>query len=363
MSKRSGFTLVELLVVISIIGILVALLLPAVQAARETARKAQCSTQLRELGQAAISYESSKKYFPGWQDVVARNSGLPLDASTPGASGTSNKVAGWPVLLMPYMDDRPTFDLWDDPTVALNDPRLTKFKPVLACPSRETRFRDDAYTSYVANAGFLPTGADPPVYANIATSGKVVPTAGTDYWDVHQGANGVFVDRVPVPSAATKLTALAPKRLPRVTMTDINDGLTNTLLFTENLMAGLWGAGDPRGYGTKRQLSMTFVWLYATEGNVTGTTSGPTPTAVVTADMKINGNNKQNREPNGITAKTCRPSAWHNGGVNVVFADKHTTFLTQQIDYDVYQQLMTADSKKSNMYVKGYVLRATDIGQ
>ena len=62
--KRTAFTLVELLVVIAIIGILVALLLPAIQAAREASRRTQCISQIRQLGVAVLNFESANKHFP-----------------------------------------------------------------------------------------------------------------------------------------------------------------------------------------------------------------------------------------------------------------------------------------------------------
>ncbi|MDA1054514.1 MAG: DUF1559 domain-containing protein [Planctomycetota bacterium] len=362
-STSRGFTLVELLVVIAIIGVLVALLLPAVQAARESARRMQCSTQLRELGQAALAFESAKKHFPGWQEIVARDTSAPLPTS---GADTKNKVAGWPVLLLPYLDQNSLYDLWDDQSVRNDDVRLASFLPIYSCPSRESKYRSDSYTSYVANAGFsvIPTGTD-------AKNG----TPGSAYWTAHNQNTGVFLDRVPFNVAGVILGSLTPKRLNEVTTTDIDDGLSNTLLFAENLMGGKWNHANVAGYGTTHQCEITFHWFIASDGVVCQVTPTPLkPNVVWKINGKLSGAKRPPAAPDTLplanTPSTnidawkavARPSAWHSGGVNVVFSDKHTTFLSQQVDYDVYQQLITTYGKKTQMPCKNYVLRAEDMG-
>ncbi len=358
-STSRGFTLVELLVVIAIIGVLVALLLPAVQAARESARKMQCNTQLRELGQAALTFESSKKRFPGWQEIVARNAGVPIAAA---GTDMSNKPAGWPVLLLPYLDQSALYDKWDDQAVAAGNSALKQFLPIYSCPSRQTAFRSDSYTSYVANAGY---SVDP-------TSTEISKDDGSgSYWSTHDKTKGVFLDRVPYDPSGNALGTLLPKRLNEVTTTDIEDGLSNTLLFAENLLGGKWNDANKYGYGqldsnnVSAQCEITFHWFGRSDG-VICTTSAVKPSA----DMKINGNApgaSPGADPTVLSGASAwkiaaRPSSWHSGGVNVVFGDKHTIFLNEAIDYDVYQQLMTPYGKKSSMPCSGYVLRAEDFG-
>jgi prepilin-type N-terminal cleavage/methylation domain-containing protein len=104
--RKCAFTLVELLVVITIIGILIALLLPAVQAAREAARRMQCQNNMKQVGLAVLNYESQYKTFPPsscWQSGVSPND-----------SGQFNNYrANWVIFILPFMDQQSLHDKFD----------------------------------------------------------------------------------------------------------------------------------------------------------------------------------------------------------------------------------------------------------
>ncbi len=132
MSRRRGFTLVELLVVIAIIGILVALLLPAVQSAREAARRMQCQNNLKQLGLALHSYHDQFKSFPPcahWNDIgrvrVVNNQEL---------------SENWVIMILPFLEQQALYDSFDlerfitDP---VNAPARGTELAVMLCPSDE----------------------------------------------------------------------------------------------------------------------------------------------------------------------------------------------------------------------------------
>src|SRR5688572_8007436 len=89
--NRRAFTLVELLVVIAIIGILVALLLPAIQAAREAARRAQCQNNLRQVAVGVLNYENSYKELP-WGSSYAR-------------TAASERKGNWVIVILPFLEE------------------------------------------------------------------------------------------------------------------------------------------------------------------------------------------------------------------------------------------------------------------
>jgi prepilin-type N-terminal cleavage/methylation domain-containing protein/prepilin-type processing-associated H-X9-DG protein len=137
--EPAAFTLVELLVVIAIIGILVALLLPAIQAARESARRAQCTSNLKNVGLALQNYHDVNKYFP----VVAHLSRLDPNTPTDDILSHSRLFENWAISILPYLEEQSLADRfvfnYTNPlkTLRASDnviPRSTEIN-VMLCPS------------------------------------------------------------------------------------------------------------------------------------------------------------------------------------------------------------------------------------
>jgi prepilin-type N-terminal cleavage/methylation domain-containing protein/prepilin-type processing-associated H-X9-DG protein len=113
--RKRGFTLIELLVVIAIIAVLISLLLPAVQQAREAARRAQCKNNLKQIGLAVMNYESAFNSFPmgsnvPWCGYGGDNNTSALDASTAVIPGNGQFGPNWAVAILPFIEQQPLYD-------------------------------------------------------------------------------------------------------------------------------------------------------------------------------------------------------------------------------------------------------------
>jgi prepilin-type N-terminal cleavage/methylation domain-containing protein/prepilin-type processing-associated H-X9-DG protein len=152
---RSGFTLVELLAVIAIIGILIALLLPAIQAAREAARRAQCTNHLKQIGLALQTYHDSQKSFPM------------------GRERTDQRAVSWAFRLLPEIEESSIYTAFDD-TARVDDPiNSTAMRTpieIYACPSRRQAAADRNFDN-----NDMPPAADA---QHVATLGDYAANAG-----------------------------------------------------------------------------------------------------------------------------------------------------------------------------------------
>jgi prepilin-type N-terminal cleavage/methylation domain-containing protein len=147
-----GFTLVELLVVIAIIGVLVALLLPAIQAAREAARRMQCKNNLRQVGIGMLNHHDAQKAFPTGGSHWGVNIAAYVQNGT--ALGVKQQGLGWGYQILPYLEQGALKN------IATNDALQSNSVPIYICPSRRgvVRPQGRVLTDYAANQPFTRIG-------------------------------------------------------------------------------------------------------------------------------------------------------------------------------------------------------------
>lgn len=137
--RRPAFTLVELLVVMAIIGVLIALLLPAVQATRESARRSQCLNNLRQIGLATISYHDAHGTLPAGNFAVM--AGVCTGAQFTNPNNPSQDHVNWAILILPYLEQQALFNRYDFTTyneAPENREVRESLPPVYACPSDDS---------------------------------------------------------------------------------------------------------------------------------------------------------------------------------------------------------------------------------
>ncbi len=347
--NRNAFTLVELLVVIAIIGALVGLLLPAVQSAREAARRTSCSNNLRQFGLAMFNYESARGHFP------------PTDVRVSGTTGF-----GWSFhsRLLPYAEEAGLADRFDfkqqaftgnfsaqQPTAAF----VTLFAtpvPMLLCPS------DPAPTVNKSN-GYDYGGNNYMVSFGSARADG----AGTYYWDFSKPTDGIVFEnskvRISKITDGTSKTAIASEAV-----RSIANGTADAVTFA---------AGSPprMPYQYTANASSTHAWNSSTlkTGSMTSPTTqqaddlvnrwteltswrhagspsmrgrGQAWAATTAGNSLTNGFLPPNSTiPDYVVhwSGFFGPKSFHPGGANVLFGDGRVVLLSDKTDKDLHRDL------------------------
>jgi prepilin-type N-terminal cleavage/methylation domain-containing protein/prepilin-type processing-associated H-X9-DG protein len=306
MTHKRAFTLVELLVVIAIIGILIALLLPAINAARESGRRSQCSNNQKQLGLGFVTYEAALGVFPPGRSGYD-GSGAPANTPCSGRSGTSGFVYILPYVelgdiyktFMPFANGALFPTCSDSTTTGWETPQigavLQRRPGTFVCPSDTSQ---PTYQSY-------PTSS----YAMMM--GTYGPGPPYSYSETAKQQNTGMFNYVHARKAQ-----------------QVKDGLSHTIFLGEAMVSDQDPSSNYWARATRFQLSMRSSF------NPINTPPGQGATST---------------DENNITFNGAFGSR-HPGGANFCFGDGHVIFISENVDMSTYQAMSTVAGSENLMY-------------
>lgn len=331
---RSGFSFVELLVVLFIVTLLMGLLFPTLLQVREVSRKNQCRNNLRNLALAVTSFDTTFRRLPA--------SGYIYD---PGISGEGGPHHNWVVDLLPYVEQKNLWEKWDFNKLYAAPENLALSKsylPLLVCPVDITASRTKATgstekggdISYVVNGGVGFT------YRTSAGVGDCPKHPSHTHLDLNgdgmvcQGAISDDADRKLFKHLGVFFLENWKEggTVRHLSIADIKDGTSLTFLITENIRVGFDPDRSTSTFATPDPFLAAFYLGLPCKG-------GSCIAGSVDYQMANSGAYRINSGLRSPEGQSQSPNSFHEGGVNMAYADGHVGFLSDRVDGGVYAAL------------------------